>query len=105
MKKNTKDLIWFVCIGCFVAFCFCLFGWTVGKSYDPTTTYEAPAIVTEIDDVTGWVTLTDWAGEAWCIRGENYEIGQLVVAKFNDNNSPDYIYDDMIVNVECAPIE
>ena len=105
MKKNTKDLIWFVCVGCFVAFCFCLFGWTAGRSYDPPTTYEAPAIVTEIDDITGWVTLTDWAGEAWCTRGENYEVGQLVVAKFNDNNSPDYIYDDMIVNVECAPIE
>ena len=30
---------------------------------------------------------------------EGYEVGQLVIVDFNDNNTPDNIYDDLIVNV------
>lgn len=76
------------------------FGWAMGESFDPSSTYTAPARVAEIDETTGWVTFVDWADEAWCIRGEGYEIGQLVVITFNDNNT-ESIYDDLIVDVDC----
>ena len=76
------------------------FGWTMGANFDPSSTYTAPARVAEIDETTGWVTFVDWAGEAWCVRGEGYEIDQLVVITFNDNNT-ESIYDDMIVDVDC----
>lgn len=81
------------------------FGWTMGANFDPSSTYTAPARVAEIDETTGWVTFVDWAGEAWCVRGEGYEIDQLVVITFNDNNT-ESIYDDLIVDVDClADIE
>lgn len=76
------------------------FGWTMGANFDPSSTYTAPARVAEVDETTGWVTFVDWAGEAWCIRGEGYEIDQLVVITFNDNNT-ESIYDDLIVDVGC----
>ena len=76
------------------------FGWTMGESFDPSSTYTAPARVAEVDETTGWVTFVDWAGEAWCIRGEGYEVDQLVVITFNDNNT-ESIYDDLIVDVGC----
>jgi Rieske Fe-S protein len=76
------------------------FGWTMGANFDPSSTYTAPARVAEVDETTGWVTFVDWAGEAWCIRGEGYEVDQLVVITFNDNNT-ESIYDDLIVNVGC----
>ena len=74
------------------------FGWTMGANFDPSSTYTAPARVAEVDETTGWVTFVDWAGEAWCIRGEGYEVDQLVVITFNDNNT-ESIYDDLIVDV------
>lgn len=76
------------------------FGWTMGESFDPSSTYTAPARVAEVDETTGWVTFVDWADEAWCIRGEGYEVDQLVVITFNDNNT-ESIYDDLIVDVGC----
>ena len=76
------------------------FGWTMGANFDPSSTYTAPARVVEVDETIGWVTFVDWAGEAWCIRGEGYEVDQLVVITFNDNNT-ESIYDDLIVDVGC----
>ena len=76
------------------------FGWTMGANFDPSSTYTAPARVAEVDETTGWVTFVDWADEAWCIRGEGYEVDQLVVITFNDNNT-ESIYDDLIVDVDC----
>ena len=76
------------------------FGWMNGEAFDPTSTYTAPARVAEVDETTGWVTFVDWAGEAWCIRGESYEVDQLVVITFNDNNT-ESIYDDLIVDIGC----
>ena len=72
-----------------------------GLNYDPSATYEAPVRVEEIDKVTGWVTLVDWNGEAWCVRDQDYKVGQLAIVTFNDNNTPDNIYDDLIVEVRC----
>ena len=100
MKKRTIRTIATLFVIIFVAFAAYTFGWTRGESFDPTSTYTAPAKVVEVDEATGWVTFADWAGEAWCIRGENYEVGQLVVITFNDNNT-ESIYDDLIVDVGC----
>lgn len=100
MKKNTIHLISVILALIFVAFGAYSFGWSRGESFDPTSTYIAPARVTEVDKITGWVTLIDWAGEAWCIRGENYVAGQLVIVTFNDNNT-ETIQDDLIVDVDC----
>ena len=99
MKKRTARML----ITLFLVIVSGLFsytlGWMHGEAFDPTSTYDTPARVAEVDEETGWVTLVDWSGEAWCIRGEGYEAGQLVIVDFNDNNTPDNIYDDLIVNV------
>ena len=101
MKKSTKRFLVFVLSICIVGFGAFCYGWVRGEAFDPTTTYEVPARVAEINNSTGWVTLVDWTGESWCIRGEGYEVGQLVIAVFNDHNTPDYIYDDTIDQVKC----
>ena len=101
MKKSTKRLAVTVFVVIIVAFAAYALGWVRGESFDPGATYETPAKVTEINQVTNWITLTDWAGEAWCIRGDGYEEGQLVIVVFNDNNTPENIYDDVIEEVRC----
>lgn len=64
-----------------------------------SATYTAPCTVIEVDPATHWVTLEDWNGEAWCIRDDSFEVGELVIATFDDMGS-DNIYDDIIVGVE-----
>ena len=64
-----------------------------------SATYAAPCAVIEVDPATHWVTLEDWNGEAWCIRDDSFEVGELVIATFDDMGS-DNIYDDIIVGVE-----
>ena len=98
MKKRTVRMIITLFAIVSTAFVAYTFGWIVGESFDPSSTYTAPARVAEVDETTGWVTFVDWADEAWCIRGEGYEVDQLVVITFNDNNT-DSIYDDLIVDV------
>lgn len=97
MKKSTVSLIIFIAVLAAVLVYLC--GWMTGADYDNTNTYEAPAIVTEVDEATGWVSFVDWNGETWCIRGEGYEVDQLVIAVFNDN-ATESIYDDLVVEVK-----
>jgi hypothetical protein len=99
-KKAKRRFALYIFTIIIVAFAAYTFGWIQGEAFDPTSTYTVPAKVIEIDEATGWVTFADWAGEAWCIRGGSYEIDQLVVITFNDNNT-ESIYDDLIVNVDC----
>lgn len=99
-KKAKRRIALYIFTTIIVAFAAYTFGWVQGEAFDPTSTYTAPAKVIEVDEVTGWVTFADWAGEAWCARGGNYEIDQLVVITFNDNNT-ESIYDDLIVKVDC----
>lgn len=101
MKKSTKRLAVTILVIIIVAFAAYAFGWVQGESFDPSSTYETPAKVIKIDQATNWVTLTDWAGEAWCVRDDSYEEGQLVIVVFNNNNTPDNIYDDVIEEVRC----
>lgn len=96
--KRIATIVFAIIIFCVGAYAL---GWMNGEAFDPSRTYEVPAQVMEIDRATNWVTLVDWAGESWCIRGEGYEIGQLVIAVFNDHNTPDNIYDDTIDQVKC----
>lgn len=104
-KKAKQRFTLYIFITIIVAFAAYSLGWIKGESFDPSSTYTAPARVAEVDETTGWVTFVDWAGEAWCIRGEGYEADQLVVITFNDNNT-ESIYDDLIVDVDClADIE
>ena len=100
MKKRTIRMIVTLFAIISTAFVAYSLGWMHGEVFDPTSTYTAPAKVVEVDETTGWVTFIDWAGEAWCIRGEGYEVDQLVVITFNDNNT-ESIYDDLIVDVGC----
>ena len=99
-KKAKQRFALYIFTAVIVAFMAYSLGWIRGEAFDPTSTYTAPAKVVEIDETTGWVTFVDWAGEAWCIRGEGYEVDQLVVITFNDNNT-ESIYDDLIVDVDC----
>ena len=104
-KKAKQRFTLYIFTIIIVAFAAYSLGWMHGEAFDPTSTYTAPAKVIEVDESIGWVTFADWAGEAWCIRGEGYEVDQLVVITFNDNNT-EFIYDDLIVNVDClADIE
>ena len=99
-KKAKQKFALYIFTTIIVAFAAYSLGWMHGEAFDPTSTYTAPAKVIEVDESTGWVTFADWAGEAWCIRGEGYEIDQLVVITFNNNNT-ESIYDDLIVGVDC----
>ena len=99
-KKAKRRFAFYIFTIVIVAFAAYSLGWMHGEAFDPTSTYTAPAKVIEVDEATGWVTFVDWADEAWCIRGEDYEVGQLVVITFNDNNT-ESIYDDLIVDVGC----
>lgn len=77
------------------------------KEPETSATYTAPCAVIEVDPVAHWVTLEDWNGEAWCIRDDSFEVGELVIATFDDIGTTN-IYDDMIVDVArytLAPIE
>ena len=76
-------------------------GNALGLSYDPSATYTAPATVVGLDETTDWTLLVDWNGEAWCIRDEGLNEGELVIVTFNDNGT-DSIYDDVIVEVNRA---
>ena len=97
-KKAKQRFALYIFTIIIVAFAAYSLGWMHGEAFDPTSTYTAPAKVVEVDKTTGWVTFADWAGEAWCIRDDGYEINQLVVITFNNNNT-ESIYDDLIVNV------
>lgn len=98
MKKKTIRLLTTIFAIIVIAFGSYTLGWIQGESFDPSSTYTSPARVSEVDEATGWITFIDWAGEAWCIRGEGYEVDQLVIITFNDNNT-ESIYDDLIVNI------
>ena len=99
-KKAKQRFTLYIFTIIIVAFAAYSLGWMHGEAFDPTSTYTAPAKVIEVDESIGWVTFADWAGEAWCIRGEGYEVDQLVVITFNDNNT-ETIQDDLIVDVDC----
>lgn len=100
-KKAKQRFALYIFTIVIIAFSAYFLGWMHGEAFDPTGTYTTPAKVVEIDKATGWVTFVDWAGEAWCIRDESYEVGQLVAITFNDNNT-ESIYDDLIVDVACS---
>ena len=98
MKKRTKQLltaIFMLAVTLFGVYCF---GWVMGESFDPSRTYEVPACVSEVDKHTGWVNFIDWKDEVWCIRDDSFEVGELVIVVFNDNNT-ETIYDDIVVKV------
>ena len=104
MKKRTKQLltaIFMLAIVLFGAYCF---GWVRGESFDPSHTYEAPARVLGVDKTTGWANFIDWKDEVWCIRDDNFEVGELVIVVFNDNNT-ETIYDDTVVKVLRAEVQ
>ena len=95
MKKLYTPIIIVIILLAFAYVC----GLATGLNYDPSVTYESPVVVTEVNEELGWVTLVDWNGEAWCIRGDGYEVDELLIATFNNNNT-ETIYDDMIVMIE-----
>ena len=96
MKKFIPVIVFTLIITTLIAY---FGGLATGLAYDPSMTYESPMVVTEVNDELGWVTLVDWNGEAWCIRGDGYEVDELLIATLNNNNT-ETIYDDMIVKVE-----
>lgn len=68
---------------------------------DSIFTYEVPAVVEEINLVTGWTTLVDWQGEAWHCEQEGLAVGQIVIVEF-DNMGTEDIYDDEIIAVRVG---
>lgn len=68
------------------------------KEPETSTLYTAPCAVIEVNPTTCWVTLEDWNGEAWCIRDDSFEVGELVIVTFDDMGT-NSIYDDVIVDI------
>lgn len=60
--------------------------------------YPRTAFVTSFDYMTDGVIVTDWAGMEWEFTGiEDWQIDDIVSMMMDDNNTPDNIYDDIIV--------
>lgn len=60
--------------------------------------YPRTAFVTSFDYMTDCVIATDWAGMEWEFTGiEDWQIDDIVSMMMDDNNTPDNIYDDIIV--------
>lgn len=62
--------------------------------------YSQPATVTEVSD--NVISLTDTAGETWVVEDDSvsaYQINDNCTLLLYDNNTPDYIYDDVIIAV------
>ena len=60
------------------------------------TNYESPAVVTEVSgDV---VTFDTPDGNIWCMYGHGYALGESVTVTFSDAGTPDYIYDDIVLD-------
>ena len=92
--KNIIYIITIVCIALLI-----IIGITL--AIDAIFTYEVPAAVEEINHVTGWATLIDWQGEAWCCEQEGLAVGQIVIVEF-DNMGTEDIYDDEIIAVRVG---
>ena len=99
MKRTIRATLFVALIILSIATYF--IGLNQGLDYEEeatTATYTAPCVVIEVDSTTRWVTLEDWNGEAWCIRDDSFEVGELVIATFDDMGTTN-IFDDMIVGV------
>ena len=98
MKRTIRATLFVALIILSIATYF--IGLNQGLSHEEVTTatYATPCVVIEVDPTTCWVTLEDWSGEAWCIRDDSFEVGELVIATFDDMGTTN-IYDDMIVGV------
>lgn len=60
--------------------------------------YPRTAFVTSFDYTTDCVIVTDWAGMEWAFIGiEDWQIDDIVSMMMDDNNTPDSIYDDIII--------
>ena len=60
--------------------------------------YPRTAFVTSLDYMTDCVIVTDWAGMEWEFTGvEDWQIDDIVSVMMDDNNTPDNIYDDIII--------
>lgn len=60
--------------------------------------YPRTAFVTSFDYTTDCVIVTDWAGMEWEFIGiEDWQIDDIVSMIMDDNNTPDTIYDDIII--------
>ena len=100
MKRTIRATLFVALIILSIATYF--IGLNQGLSHEEeatSATYTAPCAVIDVDSATHWVTLEDWNGEAWCVRDDSFEVGELVIATFDDMGS-DSIYDDIIVGVE-----
>ena len=60
--------------------------------------YTRKAIVTDIDCTE--ITVEDNSGHQWVYYSDDYSIGDRVVLKMHDNNTPNYIKDDIIKGIK-----
>lgn len=60
--------------------------------------YTRKAIVTDIDCTK--VIVEDNSGHQWVYYSDNYSIGDRIVLKMHDNNTPNYIKDDIIKGIK-----
>nr|DAO32086.1 MAG TPA: hypothetical protein [Caudoviricetes sp.] len=66
-----------------------------------TTTYTLQGKITNLDDITNIVTVTDTTGEMWQFKGiKGYELAEKITMTMNDNRTNN-ITDDIIVSVKA----
>ena len=61
--------------------------------------YPRAATVIEIDEENGTMLLEDIAGLTWKADAEDFWFGDNVAMLMHDNDTPDWIYDDIILSI------
>lgn len=82
-----------------------IMGYTPIKIPENHGIYPRTFVVDEIDTKTDTLYLIDGADLEWKYKGiEDYNVGDLISAIMEDNGTPDYIYDDKILNMRYGGI-
>ena len=61
--------------------------------------YTREGVVIAIDTSNEEVVIVDTTGNEWCFYGVGYEVGDTVTMTMDNNNTDNFINDDIIKNV------
>lgn len=101
MKISKLDIgvLIFGCIAAVAGFIIHFSGCTIQKEENKTKNYPLTTIVTEVNEETNVVSITDSKGFVWQFYGvEDWEKEDICSVIMNDNGTED-IFDDEIIEV------
>lgn len=83
-----------------------IYGLSYGLKYDDKHTYPHVAVVSEINNSTDTVTVTDCVGYQWTFEGvEDWMLYDTVAMKMYDNGTENTILDDKILQTYYSSFE